>query len=55
MSKEIGGYFELELSISEYLHSDCVPLNSGRNCLKYLIQKRDIRDIWIPDYICDAV
>lgn len=55
MHSEIGGYFELESYHSNYLHQNLLSLNSGRNCLKYLIRHRKIRKILIPDYICDAV
>lgn len=55
MHDEIGGYFELEFSGRHYLHEDALALNSGRNCLKLLVELRDVRRIWIPDYICDAV
>lgn len=55
MDKEIGGYFGLECSRSDFLHKDAIALNSGRNCLKYLIEARRIKRIWVPDFICDAV
>lgn len=52
---EIGGYLELERADGSVFHDSAIALNSARNCLRYLIELRDIRSIWIPDYMCDAV
>jgi len=57
MHKEIGGYFQLELSNKGgFMHDDGVLLNSGRNALEYILRaKGDIRRLWIPYYTCDTV
>lgn len=54
--KEIGGYFELELTPNkkEY-HSDAVKLNSGRYCLQYIFKTKKYKKIYLPAYICDSV
>lgn len=56
-TKEIGGYFELELpDHGGFLHDDGVLLNSGRNALEYVLRSfAVIRHIWIPYFTCDAV
>ena len=49
-NREIGGFFELELSGESHYHKDALALNSARNCLKYIIEARHIRKIFIPAY-----
>ena len=53
--KEIGGYLELDRYHLPMLHNDAIALNSGRNCLAYLIQKKRIQRIWIPKFLCTSV
>lgn len=53
--KEIGGYLELERFHGNHFHRNAIPLNSGRGCLGYLIQLRDINTIWVPNYMCESV
>lgn len=55
MTKEIGGYLELDRYHLPMLHDDAFALNSGRNCLAYLIQKKGIKRIWIPKFLCASV
>lgn len=55
MTKEIGGYFELESFDGRSYHEGGIALNSGRGCLSYLTELRNIQTIWIPDYMCDSV
>ncbi len=55
MHEEIGGYFEIERSRGREYHANACPLNSGRSCLRYLIQIRGIRSVWLPSWICDSV
>ena len=47
--KEIGGYFELELTKGIEYHSELLKLNSGRNAFKYILK------VFIPNFICDSV
>lgn len=35
--------------------TNCIKLNLARNCLKYLIRKYGIREIFIPYYTCETV
>ena len=53
--KEIGGYFELELSESIEYHSELLKFNSGRNALKYILKARQPKKVFIPNYICNSV
>lgn len=53
--KEIGGYLNLELNYGLEKYPELIKLNSGRNCLKYLVRARRIKKIILPEYICDSV
>jgi hypothetical protein len=53
--KEIGGYFELELTKSIEYHSKLIKLNSGRNTFKYILKTRNPKKVFIPNYICDSI
>lgn len=49
--KEIGGYFGLELNRGKEYYPDAIKLNSGRNCLKYIILAQKPSKIFMPYYI----
>lgn len=51
----IGGYFSLELPHYEEYHKDAIRLNTGRNCLEYILRARGYKKVYIPYYICDVV
>ena len=53
--KEIGGYLELDTYSLPMLHDGAIALNSGRNCLAYLIKKKNIKKIWLPKFLCASV
>lgn len=53
--REIGGYFELNKYDLPMLHEEALALNTGRNCLAYLIESKNIQKIYLPYYICNAV
>jgi hypothetical protein len=53
--KEIGGYFELELQERQEYHKKALKLNSGRNCLKYILKTQEVAKIYIPNFICDSM
>lgn len=55
MRKEIGGYLEMERFTGPMMHEEALALSSGRACLSYLIEQRDIRKLLLPDLLCDAV
>ena len=51
----IGGYFSLELPQREEYHQNAIRLNSGRNCLEYILRVRGYSKVYIPYYTCDVV
>jgi len=51
----IGGYFSLELPHYEEYHKDAIRLNTGRNCLEYILRACGYRKVYIPYYTCDVV
>lgn len=51
----IGGYFSLELPLHEEYHKDAIRLNTGRNCLEYILRARGYKKVYIPYYTCDVV
>lgn len=55
MMEPIGGYFGLELPhVSEY-HKDAIRLNTGRNCLEYILRARGYKKVYLPYYTCEVV
>ena len=53
--KEIGGYLELDNYNLPMLHDDAIALNSARNCLALLIRKKQIKQIYVPKFLCKSV
>jgi hypothetical protein len=54
--REIGGFFELELIDNDTeWHKNALALNSGRNCLRYIVRKKKFKRIFVPNYTCMAV
>ena len=51
----IGGYFSLELSLREEFHQGAIRLNTGRNCLEYILRSRGYKRVYIPYYTCEVV
>ena len=51
----IGGYFSLELPLREEYHKDAIQLNTGRNCLEYILRVRGYKKVYVPYYTCEAV
>lgn len=51
----IGGYFSLELPRREEFHSIALRLNSGKNCLEYILRVRKYAKVYIPYYTCSIV
>ena len=51
----IGGYFSLELPVREEYHKDAIRLNTGRNCLEYILRARGYKKVYIPYYTCEAL
>ena len=53
--KAIGGYFELELSKGKEYYPDLIKLNTGRNCLEYILKVRNYKKVYIPYYTCEVI
>lgn len=53
--KAIGGYFSLELPLREEYHKDALRLNTGRNCLEYILRTRGYKKVYIPYYTCEVI
>ncbi len=53
--KSIGGYFELELPQGAEYHSGAIALNTGRNCLEYILRVRGYKRVYLPYYSCDVL
>lgn len=51
----IGGYFSLELPLYEEYHKNAIRLNTGRNCLEYILRARKYSKVYIPYYTCEVV
>lgn len=51
----IGGYFSLELPLREEYHKNAIRLNTGRNCLEYILRARGYKKVYIPYYTCEAL
>lgn len=54
MTKEIGGYLELDRFTGKMLYDDGVKLNCGRNALEYLIITKQIRKMFVPKFMCNS-
>ena len=55
MIEEMGGYFEFEHYKKNAYHKNSIALNTGRNCLRYLIRAKKIQKIFLPDFVCEVV
>ena len=55
INKQIGGYAELELNKFNEYHSEALHLNTGRNCLEYILRANEYKKIYLPYYICEVV
>ena len=55
MMQPIGGYFSLELPKGEEYHKDAIRLNTGRNCLEYILKARGYKKVYLPYYTCEVV
>lgn len=53
--KAIGGYFELELPCGEPYHEGALVLNTGRNCLEYVLRTRGYKRVYLPYYSCEVL
>jgi len=45
----------LELPQRNEYHKDALRLNTGRNCLEYILRARGYKKVYVPYYTCEAV
>ena len=45
----------MELPQLEEYHTDAIRLNTGRNCLEYILRVRGYKKVYVPYYTCEAV
>ena len=55
MTKEIGGYLELEQLVSNEYYKKLIALNTARNALVYILKARNVGKLHIPCFLCDSV
>lgn len=56
MMNAFGGYLELErFAEKKYPHNQCIKMSSARNCLRYLICALELKKIYLPYLLCDAM
>lgn len=57
MKKEIGGFIEINTipGKGNLFHKDAIRLNSARNAFLYLAKAKNIKEIYLPRYLCEAV
>lgn len=54
-TKELGGYFELELNQGEHYHLNSLALNSARNCFRYVLKAQKPSKVYLPAYCCNSL
>jgi hypothetical protein len=55
INRTIGGYSEIELNNFTEFHTEALHLNTGRNCLEYILRTNKYKKIYLPFYICEVV
>lgn len=45
----------MELPMYEEYHKDAIRLNTGRNCLEYILRARNYNKVYIPYYTCEVI
>lgn len=53
--KEIGGYFGLDDFRDGEYYQDLIRLNLGRTALLFLIDKLQVKTLYLPYFLCDSV
>lgn len=53
--EEIGCHFKFENIIGNHYHNTNLLLSSGRNCLRYIIKERNIKQIYLPYFLCESL
>ena len=50
--KEYGGYIEFEKYYNQEYHKDALALNTGTNCLVFLLRNKRIKKVYLPYFMC---
>ena len=45
----------MELPYGEEYHKNAIRLNTGRNCLEYILKAREYKMVYLPYYTCEVV
>lgn len=53
--KEIGGYFGLDQFAGNEYYKNLIALNTGRNCLLYLLKAKNIKKVYLPYLNCVSI
>jgi len=53
--KAIGGYFSIQLPLTEEYYPSLIKLNAGRNALEYILRVNRFSAIYIPYFTCDTI
>ncbi|WP_207425890.1 hypothetical protein [Pedobacter sp. SYSU D00535] len=53
--KPIGGYIELQLPPGEEYYPSLLGVNTGRNCLEYILRVKGYETIYLPYFTCDVL
>lgn len=51
---EIGGFIQLDRYMLPMLYQNEIALNCGRNCLKWIVEKKHITKLIMPRSLCDT-
>lgn len=51
---EIGGYIQLDRYSLPMPYQNEIALNCGRNCLKWIVEKKHITKLLMPRFLCDT-
>jgi len=54
-NKAIGGYFGLEQRLESEFYPHLIRLNTGRNCIEYILRARKYKKIYVPVFTCSAI
>ncbi len=53
--EDIGCHFKFENFSGNCFHNTNLLLSSGRNCLRYIINERDITTLFLPYFLCESL
>lgn len=53
--REYGGYLQAERNTGAHYYPNLIRVNSGRNAALLVVQGRNYKKVYLPDYLCDSV